>query len=473
MKKMAILTAVLAVFALLPLASCKKGQPQLASPQLTLSGAGPDWFTISWQPVEGAESYLCSTQEVGSETIVEECEVTFTGMTAGTYTVSVRATGSGYLDSETSNIVVDLEDVSLGMNLSYAGNKGCFDITFTPSEAITEVKYAVTSAVQESLEDLKAAFADGSLKDIQTLAVDGADNTVSVARDTIGPYFVLAKGVSESGVESETVTSQIMAASAGFTVDAYDLVAMDLTSTVYDDSQAYSGLLVVSKSVLQDLGMSIDELLEMYAMYGMVPYTEAGTNMTVALNGYENYDYIMGVVGFDSSLMPVSYGSFSFTSGFADESLPLPSPLTIEVSGIGDTQATIKYTMGENTRAYYQMISSLEDYNTLLEIGAGIDGYDKPEDYVRDYAAVYGYTMFADDDYIWTGFEPGTDYVALGFPMNGNGSLGYGEMTVTQFTTTGTATSAVSPASVPAKRGQKVIRPVTLESAREFLNSVK
>lgn len=472
--RISIVAIICAVLAFVSLTSCEKEQPQLASPQLSVSEIGPDWFTIGWQPVEGAVSYVC-TGNAGSETIVSECSVTFSDLSVGTYTVKVKAVGDGYRDSETSEITVtlELEDVSLGMELEYAGEPGSFDIIFVPSANVAEIRYAITSAVQQPLEDLLSSFADGSLEGIETYFPEGGNNTLNIARDSIGPYYVFAKGVTASGAESGVASAQIMPTSAGFTIDAYDLVAMDLTSIIYDDSQVCSGLLVVSKLVLQEIGMTIDELLEMYAMYGMVPYTDAGTSMTVALNGYENYDYIMGVVGFDADGMPASYGSFSFTSGFADESLPLPSPLTVEAYEVGSSEAAIRYTMGENTRAYYQMIMPLEEYNSLLDAGAGMDEYDNPEDYVRDYAAVYGYTMFTDDDYVWTGLAPGTDYVALGFPMNGNGSLGYGEMALEEFTTSGTSSAAVSAAGIPDKNGQKVIRPLSAESVREFLNSIK
>lgn len=471
-RRISIAAIICAALAFVSLTSCEKEQPQLASPQLSVSEVGANWFTIGWLPIDGAVSYIC-TVNAGSETTVSECSVTFSDLSAGTYTVKVKAVGDGYRDSETSEITVTLEDVSLGMELEYAGEPGSFDIIFTPSADIAEIRYAVTSAVQQPLEDLLSSFADGSLEGIETYALDGGNNTLSIARDSIGPYYVFAKGVTASGTESGVASAQIMPTSAGFTVDAYDLVAMDITSTIYDDSQTCSGLLVVSRSVLQEIGMTIDELLEMYAMYGMVPYTDAGTSMTVALNGYENYDYIMGVVGFDADGMPASYGSFSFTSGFADESLPLPSPLTVEAYEVGSSEAAIRYTMGENTRAYYQMIMPLEDYNSLLDAGAGMDEYDKPEDYVRDYAAVYGYTMFMDDDYVWTGLAPGTDYVALGFPMNGNGSLGYGDMALEEFTTSGTSSAALSSAGIPCKNGQKVIRPLSAESVREFLSSVR
>ena len=177
-----------------------------------------------------------------------------------------------------------------------------------------------------------------------------------------------------------------MAFSAGLTVDNFDLVAMDLTATVHDESIASSGLLVVSKSVLGELGMSIEELTEMYASFGMVTPIANGEKGIVALNGYENYDYIMGVAGFDASGNYVTCGSFSFHSDFADENLPLPGEMVIEVSEITESTARVQYIMGENTRAYYQSVMTVADYNDLLAYGASLpDDYDDPEDYVRDY----------------------------------------------------------------------------------------
>ena len=50
------------------------------------------------------------------------------------------------------------EPASLEVELNYAGEPGAFDISFTPSDNVTEIRYAVASAVQQSLDELKAAY---------------------------------------------------------------------------------------------------------------------------------------------------------------------------------------------------------------------------------------------------------------------------------------------------------------------------
>ena len=467
-----IFTAVCTFLAAMTLISCEKvvEEPQLESPVLSIVETGPTHFVIGWEPVDGATEYICAITD-GPERPVVDCSVTYTGMVPGTYNVRVKAVGKGYEDSPWGRIEVTLEAVeqpTLAMELSYVED-GAFDISFTPSDNVSEIRYAVVSSVAMKLSESLAAFNDGSLESIETF-VPGAENVVHIQRDSIGPYAVYAKAFNvDEGTESETVSGQIMAASAGFTVDAYDLVAMDVTSTVYDADQTSSGALVVSKQVLGELGMSIEELLETYAMFGMVPYVADGESMTVALNGYVNYDYIIGVVGFDASGMPASYGSFSLSTGDPDPSLSLPSPMTIEVSEVTESSARIKYTMGENTRIYYQMVTTLADYNDLIDYGSSLPDYEKPEDYVRDYAAVYGTPMFADDDYVWGGLAAGTDYVVLGFPANGNGAQGYGDMARADFTTAGSSSSSSVSVGAVVKEGVKVLRPVTADEVRALL----
>lgn len=449
---------------LLMSASCQK-QSRLASPALEVSEIRADGFTLGWAQIEGATEYVY-VLGTESEQRTAECSVSFDGLAPAEYNVKVKATGTGYLDSEWGEITVTIDDASLAMKTTYVSD-GCFNIEFTPGEGLSSIRYAVVSAVARPLSESLAAFEDGSLEGIEEITPD--ITTVSIERDSIGPYAVYAKGITASGIESGTAYSQIMAFSAGLTVDNFDLVAMDLTATVHDESIASSGLLVVSKSVLGELGMSIEELTEMYASFGMVTPIANGEKGIVALNGYENYDYIMGVAGFDASGNYVTCGSFSFHSDFADENLPLPEEMVIEVSEITESTARVQYIMGENTRAYYQSVMTVADYNDLLAYGASLpDDYDDPEDYVRDYVAVYGTTMFADDDYVWPGLSPGTDYIAVGYPMNGNGTFGYGETAKTEFTTAGTAPASVKGQS-PAPRKTNVIRPLTLQEIKEAL----
>lgn len=463
MRTIDIFSFMVCGIALLASASCQK-QSQLESPVLEISEIRTDGFTVTWAPVEGASEYVYA-METESEQRTTECSLDFSGLTSGEYNVKVKATGTGYLDSEWGEIAVTIDDASLSMTTTYVSD-GCFDIGFTPGEGLSSIKYAVVSAVSRPISESLTAFEEGTLEGIEEITPDIA--TVSIERDSIGPYAVFAKGITDTGLESETAYSQIMPFGAGLTVDNYDLVAMDLTATIHDESLASSGLLVVSKSVLGELGMTIEEITEMYASIGMVTPIANGEKGIVALNGYEDYDYIMGVAGFDASGNYVTCGSFSFHSGFADENLPLPEEMAIEVSEISESSARIKYTMGANTRAYYQSVMTLADYNDLVNYGSSLPDYDNPEDYVRDYVAVYGTTMFTDDDYVWPDLTAGTEYIAVGYPMNGNGTFGYGETAKAEFTTAGTAPASAKGLS-PAQRKNNVIRPLTLEEIKETL----
>ena len=273
---------------LLMSASCQK-QSRLASPALEVSEIRADGFTLGWAQIEGATEYVY-VLGTESEQRTAECSVSFDGLAPAEYNVKVKATGTGYLDSEWGEITVTIDDASLAMKTTYVSD-GCFNIEFTPGEGLSSIRYAVVSAVARPLSESLAAFEDGSLDGIEEITPD--ITTVSIERDSIGPYAVYAKGITAAGIESGTAYSQIMAFSAGLTVDNFDLVAMDLTATVHDESIASSGLLVVSKSVLGELGMSIEELTEMYASFGMVTPIANGEKGIVALNGYENYAYIM------------------------------------------------------------------------------------------------------------------------------------------------------------------------------------
>lgn len=465
--KTQIILAACALAAGIFAVSCEKEtEPAaLAAPRPVIAEYGPGSFTVQWEPVENATEYVY-VKDSDAEISTQDWTVTFENLPSGTYTVKVKAVAEGYLDSEwgTVTATLDEEEAGLSMEAEYVSD-GCFNLKFTPTDNVTEIRYAVTSAVGMKPAESLAAFEDGSLEGIETVTMPV--ETVSIERDSIGPYMIYAKAFTAGGSGSETVSRQIMAFSGGFTVDNFDLVAMDITPTVYDENIAFSGALVVSKMVLGELGMTIEELLETYASFGMVPYSANGEQLTVALNGYEDYDYIIGVAGFDQNETPAVYGSFSMHTGFADESLPLPSPLTIEVYDITDNSAGIKFTMGENTRAYYQAVMTVTDYNDLIDYGSTLPEYDNPDDYVRDYIAVYGTTMFADDDYEWP-LSPGTDYIAVGVPMNGNGSLGYGDMAKEEFSTTGSAGAPVPSGLID--KGIRTVRPLTADEIRRVLN---
>lgn len=87
---------------------------QLSTPVLEITGQDETSFTISWESVENASSYVY-TLNGGNEEGTAELSVSFTELEAGDYTVKVKAIASNpeeFADSEWAEVTVSLEGVS-------------------------------------------------------------------------------------------------------------------------------------------------------------------------------------------------------------------------------------------------------------------------------------------------------------------------------------------------------------------------
>lgn len=352
---------------------------------------------------------------------------------------------------------------TLSLDLTYV-SEGTFEIDFVATKYTETVEYAIAPAAYMTRDEVIAAFNEGSL-DIESVKPE----KVTIARDSIGPYAVVARSISKFDNQSEVAYAQIMPTAGGATIGTFDLIGMDYTVAVNDDAVAGVALMAVSKSVLHDMNLKIEDVAMSYAPT-LTPLAD-GESSVVELNGYENYDFLIAVISYNAAKEAVGVTSFSFTSGAKDESLPLPGALSIEVKDIHDTDYTTVYTMGENTRAYYQMVITEEGYEEMIETGKTLVGYGQyktPEEYIVDYMAFAGTCMFEDETHTWPKAPSGTKMVALGLPMNGNGSFGYGERVTVKFSTTGTPAESVAYAPVA---GRNVCRPiVSAEQLSAFLN---
>ena len=92
------------------LGSTEPEPEQLAKPELSISSQDETSFVIEWGEVANAESYAY-TLNGGEETATAELSAEFTDLTAGDYTVKVKAVGDGenYLDSDWASINVTIE----------------------------------------------------------------------------------------------------------------------------------------------------------------------------------------------------------------------------------------------------------------------------------------------------------------------------------------------------------------------------
>lgn len=331
-----------------------------------------------------------------------------------------------------------------------------FTIDFAPSSGVTSIEYAVCPLLSVG-NNTDVAFESGAIEGWST--ADPADGPVTAAVDSIGPYVVFARGVSASGLKSETKTISAMASPAGINIDGFNSIIIDADSYAFDSKYSKVGVLVASKSVLAEVAMTPEELIDVYFGAGMIPSYAIGESFAIALNGEQDYEYYVCIVTLDANGDLCDKMYFTFVSPAFDEAEQTPDKMTIEVKDITESTARIIYTMGDNTCAYYQALYKKSDYDKLRS-EAEAAGED-PDKYVRDYTAFYGGLLVENEDYVWPDLTPGTDMVAVGFPMNGNGINGYGEGTIVDFKTLG---ASAAPAGAPASHG--VVRPVTLDQIR-------
>ena len=81
------------------------GETKLATPELSVTKTATS-FTVTWNPVTGAEQYLVNMG--GKNYNTAECEYTFENLNAGEYTVRVQAKGTGYQTSDAAKVVVEI-----------------------------------------------------------------------------------------------------------------------------------------------------------------------------------------------------------------------------------------------------------------------------------------------------------------------------------------------------------------------------
>ena len=351
---------------------------------------------------------------------------------------------------------IDMTKLTLEAAVTQFDDSG-FTVKYTAGELCDHIEYALVASV-----DAKEAydqFEQGSLADIRQLALP--ETEVVFQQDSIGPYTLFSRPVASDGTKGAVVKSYATASSAGVLMSYYDAIIVKLKAVVSDPNCEGVGVLVASKEMVteEDLAGTI----EVYYQYGMIPVYTPDSEFVVALNGLPDEVYYIGIVATDSAGAIISTSSYTLVAPQYDASLSLPGALTIEAKELYDDSARLVYTMGENTSGYYQGVMTVANYEDLYTNPA--ESYkDDPEGYIRQYVAFFANPMVTDDDYVWPDLLPGTDYIALGYPMNANGILGYGATAAIYFKTTGTAPeeeAALKTGVLKSGRAPHVIRAIT------------
>ena len=175
--------------------------------------AGDTWLTISWEAINGADSYSLNCK--GKNYTTAETSYKFENLNAGEYTVRVKATGEGYKDSDYGSVTV---------TLTGATSVTWFESSVAPAKENAEKGYGPYNAVEFTwkgtgvkslsyglyISENLIGVDDKTIKDALT-AVEAEDlavvNSAEGLSAVIGPingdttYTMCLLAVNESGVE--------------------------------------------------------------------------------------------------------------------------------------------------------------------------------------------------------------------------------------------------------------------------------
>lgn len=190
--------------------------------------AGDTWFTISWEAINGADSYTLNCK--GKNYTTAETSYKFENLNAGEYTVRVKATGEGYKDSDFGSVTV---------TLTGATSVTWFESSVAPAKENPEKGYGPYNAVEFTwkgtgvkslsyglyISENLISVDDKTIKDALT-AVKAEDlavvNSAEGLSAVIGPisggttYTMCLLATNEAGIEffsKEEVTTETAEAS--------------------------------------------------------------------------------------------------------------------------------------------------------------------------------------------------------------------------------------------------------------------
>ena len=199
------------------------GGEQLGTPVLAVSEQTENSFTVSWEPIENAVSYVYTFND-GEEQPTSQCTVSFSDLMPGDYTVNVKARpldGSGYSESEWATIAVTIE---LGDDWFSISDPYLFDSSVSGTNRYSMIAVDLAGHDLESLDlgVIKAEDAEGltneQLKALMNLtlsdisALNDAGSIKGVAVEGLEPeteYVVAACATHVSGAEKVVVTASV------------------------------------------------------------------------------------------------------------------------------------------------------------------------------------------------------------------------------------------------------------------------
>lgn len=219
--------------------------PQLSTPTgLTASvdGVDPNRINISWNAVENATSYLVKCGEQTKE--VNTNETYFSGLSAGTYSISLTALASGYKNSEAANTSCNVTGAAGGGDEVIITN---IEISKKSSSSLGVYIYG---ANLDRASSLKVYYTAAAI----TKSIDASISNSSYASVILNSlssnteYSIYAQAIDNgSPVNSETITytitlSALEASKGWLELPAQTSIAKTKEYTLYAGERNYSFL---------------------------------------------------------------------------------------------------------------------------------------------------------------------------------------------------------------------------------------
>ena len=265
---------------------------QLATPAPQATEVGDTYFTVAWEPVQGAEAYIVNLKS--TNVTVTETSYTFENLNAGNYTVNVIATGTGYKNSKPGQVSV---------TLTGATSVAWFTQTVALAEENAEEGYGPYNAIDviwqgEGVKDLSygvfpTASAEGVsdqtiIANLETVPAEyvAEVNTAEGLPLVVGPvsggtsYTVFAYVTNEAGVtflarnEITTETAQPSAAALSWvgtwTVKSHAIYSIDQAGNGTESAYEEEFTVIISPSASDPNEVIIDGLSVLGAEQGFV-----------------------------------------------------------------------------------------------------------------------------------------------------------------------------------------------------------
>lgn len=424
---MRLKTIILTIACICGILSCKPDEKQIDSldaPVLSIHNRTSSSFTVTWNAVNGAESYEyeCNGMEGGTH----DTFISMSGLTAGTtYTVRVRAVSTTLaLSSEWAEIEVELENNSI-FNLVVEAEENTLHVSASPEdknliyhlEVFTEELFEISGKDPElAFSTMMSDFlAYGISFDQIRMQGDFEDTFKDLKYGST--YYVLVAGIDESfnittAVEyAEATTADMLQSDNTFTIASEEISYNSIyCEIVPSNSDPYTFILVDT----EDIDRYSDEDLRLFVYNSMNPdNVEIFTGNSIAL--YEqgikpdNY-YSLLVFGWDRDMPTTEVLRHDIHTPEA----AVGENLTFEMQArvLGETEIEVSIYPSDDGAYYYYNVISASEYayykddltqyirDVCENVGISIDTY------MKQFASVG-----PEVDVVFDNLTPGTPYI--------------------------------------------------------------